>query len=287
MPTVSTKDDLRTLVLRHADRLSRKQRAIADYLVENSLIAPFLSIPELARRSKVSEATVVRFAQRLGYTGFAELKADLVGILTDRLGAGVPSSPPTGDELLEQVATVEIENIRRTADGIDPHTFQQVAEALARADTVLTFGLGISAHLASLAGYILAQVGLRTITMSTAMTSPREQLVSLRPRDLVLAFSFPPYSRQTIDVLSEASDRGAATVAITDRLTGPAATVARHVLPVSSENMMFTNAVSAITVLLNALATQIATADRAGAVDAISEINRILSEDDNVLSSDR
>ena len=58
------------------------------------------------------------------------------------------------------------------------------------------------------------------------------------------------------------------------------------VLPVKSDNMMFTNAVAAVTVLLNALATEIATSHREESIAALSRINRALAEDDDVLPPD-
>ncbi len=75
------------------------------------------------------------------------------------------------------------------------------------------------------------------------------------------------------------------TVAVTDRVTAPAAAVATWTLPVKSDNMMFTNAVAAVTVLLNALATEIATSHREESIAALSRINRILDDDDDVLTS--
>jgi hypothetical protein len=58
------------------------------------------------------------------------------------------------------------------------------------------------------------------------------------------------------------------------------------VLAVKSDNMMFTNAIAAVTVLFNALATEIATRHRGEAIEAISHINRVLTEDADVVSED-
>ena len=99
-------------------------------------------------------------------------------------------------------------------------------------------------------------------------TSPCEPVVLMRPGDLVMVLSFPPYSRQSLDLLARCAERGIATVAVTDRPTAPAARQADFALVVKSDNMMFTNAVAAVTVFLNALATEIATSHREHAVEA-------------------
>lgn len=287
MRRVEHENEFRELVLEHTDTLPPQQRAIAEWLIENLQLGPFLSVPELAHRTGASEATVVRFAQRIGYNGFAELKMDLVEMLQNRLGTD--PAPPAIDvdgDVLTAVATLEQSNLRRTVEGIDRGVFVGVAEAVFRADHTFTFGLGVSAHLAELAAYNLTQIGVRVTPLSTRFSSPREQAVTMRPGDLLVALSFPPYSRQTLDLLRSAADRGASTVAVTDKVTSPAARLARMVLAVKSDNMMFTNAIAAVTVLFNALATEIATRHRGEAIEAISHINRVLTEDADVVSED-
>jgi hypothetical protein len=54
---------------------------------------------------------------------------------------------------------------------------------------------------------------------------------------------------------------------------------------VKSDNMMFTNAVAAVTVLINALATQIAATHREEVLAALAQINRVMTEDEDLLPS--
>jgi DNA-binding MurR/RpiR family transcriptional regulator len=282
----ATENDFRSLVTRQAADLPRQQRSIAEYVLEHLTAVPFLSIPELARRVEVSEATVVRFAQRLGYPGFSELKMELVDILQEQLRLGDDGSPEEiADDIFSSVADLETSNIRRTVDALDRTLFADVGEALFGASTVSTFGMGVSSHLAELAAYTLLQIGLRTQTLSTRFSSPLEQLVTSTPNDLVMVFSLPPYSRQGLDMLAAARELGLRTVAVTDRVTAPAAKLATWTLPVKSDNMMFTNAVAAVTVLLNALATEIATRHREESIAALSRINRVLDGDEDVLTT--
>lgn len=275
--------------MRRAAELPPQQRAIADYLLEHLQSVPFLSIPELARRTGASEATVVRFAQRIGFSGFGELKAALVELLQSRLASVAPSSEEEElcEDMLDTVAALEISNIERTIETVDRSTFAAVAEAAFSADHTYTFGMGVSAHLADLAAYTLTQAGVRATALSTRFTSPREQAVALRHGDVLIVFSFPPYSRQSIQLVADASSRGADTVAICDRLTAPAAAAARWALSVKSDNTMFTNAVAAITVLFNALAAEIAASHRERALEAFAHINRVLDDDADVIKPDR
>ena len=289
MPDITTEMELRQLITRSAAELPPQQRAIADYLLEHIQAVPFLSIPEFARRTGASEATIVRFAQRIGYSGFGELKMELVELLQNRLrkSDADEAGEKLHEDMLDSVAALEIRNIEKTVEATDRETFSRVAEALFASQLTYTFGMGVSAHLAELAAYTLTQIGLRATCLSTRFTSPREQLVAVSPGDVVVVFSFPPYSRQSLHVISDSDDRGARTVAICDRLTSPAAGLARWAFAVKSDNVMFTNAVAAVTVLFNALAAEIATGHQEQALQAFAHINRVLGEAADVMPSDR
>lgn len=282
MKDLTAAGDFRSLVLSRYEDLPPQQQTIASYLLDHLSEVPFLSVPSIAQRTGVSEATVSRFAQRLGYDGFSEMKMALLELLRHRL---LPQAPPADDaaDILASVARLEQGNVQRLVDALDRQTFRAAAAALFKADHVYAFGLGISSLLAEMAGYLLTEVGLRSTVLSTRYSSPREQLVALRPTDLLLAFSFPPYSKQTVELVREVAGRGLPTIVISDRATAPAAPLARHLFVTPSDNMMFTNATAAVTVLLNALTTEIAVRHQGKTVEALSQINRILAEDEDLI----
>ncbi len=285
IPGFDDDSTLRELIHEHFDDLPPQQQAIANYLLDHAREIPFLSIPELAQRTGASEATVVRFSQRIGFEGFAELKMVLLERLRSEMRGSTRSEPDSiaEDDILDSVSKLEQTNLQRTLEAVDRKEFRSAAALLFKADHIYTFGMGISAYLAELACYLLTQIGLRTTPISTRFSSPREQVVTLRPTDLVLAFSFPPYSRQTLALLEEANDRGLPTIVITDRYAAPATRVSRHSFIVPSHNMMFTNSVSSVVILLNALVTEIAVRHQGEAVEALSRINRILAADEDLI----
>ena len=284
--------DIKRLVVDHYESLPQQQKVVADYILAHLQEVPFLSVPELADRSGASEATIVRFAQRIGFDGYAALKEHLLAGVRERVA--LPSGAAAElfarvpqDDTLRVVATQEIGNIEGSVNALDRETFGPAATMLYRADHVYAFGMGISSHLADLTTYMLTQIGLRATTLSLRFSSPLEPLVALRPSDCLFVYSFPPYSRATIEMMREASDRGIPCLAVTDRLTSPAAQLARVVLLVRSENMMYTNSVAAVSVLVNALATEIALRHQDSAAAAVTRITRILAQDKDTLGESR
>lgn len=288
MNKIHSEAEFRGLVREHYEVLPPQQQLVADYLLDQIREVPFLSIPELAEKSGASEATVVRFAQRIGYSGFSGLKMDLLDALREKVVSSPASGPvlsARSDEIesLQAVARQEMHNIERTLEQLDRDELRRVTTALFKADHVYTFGLGVSSYFAELLTYLLAQIGLRSTTLSTRFSSPLEQLVPLRATDLLVVFSLPPYSRPTLEILEKTVERGIPTVAICDRVTAPAASIAGRALAVKSDNLLFTNALAALATLLNALVTEIAVRHQDHAFEALSKINRILSEDRDVI----
>ncbi|MEX1362859.1 MAG: MurR/RpiR family transcriptional regulator [Nannocystaceae bacterium] len=289
VPLLKRESDFKRLVVEHYGKLPRQQQLVADFMLDHLEEVPLLSVPELSGRSGASEATVVRFAQRIGYDGFASLRADLLEavrqkVVPDDGAAAMFARVPQGDTF-DAIAEQEMGNIQRSIASLDRAAATAVADALFRADSVCCYGVGISAHLAALTAYLLAQIGLRAQVIPATFSSPLEPLVSLRQQDAVLVLSLPPYSRASLDVIRAARDRGATTVAICDRITAPAAALADHVLTVKTENMMYTNSFAAISALLNGLATTIAVRHPDAVADKVAQISALLDSTTEVIDA--
>src|SRR5262245_66354621 len=65
---------LADLLRRDYERFSPAQQALARYLVDHLAELPLVSAHEVAHAAHCSPATVVRFAQALGYAGYPELQ---------------------------------------------------------------------------------------------------------------------------------------------------------------------------------------------------------------------
>jgi len=286
MVRIQSQAELQQLLLTHMDRFPPQQQQIANYLLDHLQEAPFYSVPELARRAGVSDATVVRFAQRMGYRGFSDLKMDLMEVVREQVASGqAPDLELEGNSSLAAVTKQEIINIEATQRGLNQPDFQRAAANLFKADHIYCFGSGISAYLAEVFAYMLVQIGLRATHMPPKFSSPLEPLVPLRLTDMLVIFSLPPYSRASLEVIQEAKRRAIPNLGICDRLTAPIARIADHSLTVRTENMMFTNSLGAVMVLINALTTEVAV--RHGeAVEAVSRINRILQRDESLINDD-
>jgi DNA-binding MurR/RpiR family transcriptional regulator len=273
--------DLKALIREKYPGLPENQRKVADFLLQHLEEAPFLSVVEIEERSGASKATVVRLAQHLGYSGFLEMREALVKDLQSRMMITemFPLLPKSGrGETLTAVAHQDVENINQTINQLDPKVFTDVAQMILEASQVFAVGLGISSLMSRILAYSLNQVAIRCTPCVHDYESFMEQIHMIGQGDLLIAFSFPPYSRETIEFVKAVAEKKRAVVAITDRVTSPIGFYASRVLPIASQNMLFTNSFSAMTVLINALTTEVALRNRVKATKNLKESERLLQE---------
>ena len=273
--------DLTEFILSRYPSLTENQRKVADFLLHHVREAPFLSILEIEKRTGTSKATIVRLAQSLGFSGFLELRATLMERVQSslRIDDRFPLlEGPERKEALSIVARQDVKNINQTIAHIDRRTFSDVSGMILKVRHVYTLGLGISSLMSQALAYSLNQVGVRATAFVHDYETFLEQLEFVTPSDLVFAFSFPPYSKETIDLAKAARDRKVPVIAITDKLTSPVTFFSRKVLAIRSQNILFTNSFSAISVVINALATEVAIRNKKKALKISKEIDRLLAE---------
>jgi len=273
--------DLKALLQSRYPSLTGNQRKIADYLVHHLQEAPFLSVVDLERRTGTSRATVVRFARSLGFEGFLELRSRLLGSLQTQLTPAAAFPVPAGRgnaDTLTLVAQQDVKNINLTIGQLERDSFKKVAGMILKAGRVHTAGLGISSLMAQILAYSLNQVAIRAVPFVHDYETFMEQLAFVTEHDLLIVFSFPPYSRETIDLARAAGARRIPVVALTDRVTSPVSFHATMALPIRSQNMLFTNSFSAISVVINALVTEVALRNRVKALRLQRQVERLLKE---------
>jgi DNA-binding MurR/RpiR family transcriptional regulator len=259
--------------------LPKNQKKLADYFVDNFDSIPFLSVQEVSKATATSVASVVRFAQRTGFSGYSELR-DAIGESLQNQLIGKTIFPlfdkqKVEADILTSVANQDIKNINDTLSLIERDNFTNAVNKIIKAERVFTAGLGISYLLAEILAYQLTQVGIDSSVFKHDYTIFHEQIMFLKKSDLIIAFSFPPYSKETVEACEYASDRGIPIISITNKEASPVTLFSDINLVVQSENMLYTNSFAAISVVINAIATQCAMKNKNKAEKILQESNRL------------
>jgi DNA-binding MurR/RpiR family transcriptional regulator len=268
--------------------LPKNQKKIADYCINNFDKIPFLNVHDLSLATGASVASVVRFSQRAGFKGFSELREAITGSLqkelTNKQIFPLFEKHRVEEDLLTEVANLDIKNINDTLNLIERSTFNYVIDRISKSERVFTAGLGISYLLSEILAYQLTQVGISSSVLQHTHTLFNEHILFLNPKDLLIVFSFPPYSKETIEAAEYASKRKIEVISVTNKHASPVTFFTKANLIVKSENMLFTNSFAAISVLINAIATACAIKDKQRAKKVLKESEEIMINQNQVIS---
>lgn len=212
-----------------------ERRVAQAVLAEPSLVARE-SISALAERCQTSAPTIVRFAKRLGFSGYPALRVGLamaIGVEEGRTGrASLLEQLDPGDGVADAVAKVARANARSvedTAAHIDLHALQHAAETLGDARHIDALGVGSSSLSAMDLVQKLARFGMPAWTHTDrhdAMTA-----CALRSEgDTVVGFSHSGATVDLIEPMRLAAARGVTTIGVTSQASSPLAQMADIVI---------------------------------------------------------
>ena len=241
--------DLMRLIQVKFPRLSKGQKLIAEYILKNYDKAAFMTAAKLGISVGVSESTVVRFANELGFSGYPKLQKALQELIKNKLTTvqrlELSNDFASHGAALKGVLKADMENIRATLEKINPYTFEDVLNSIFEAKNIYIIGLRSSTALAEFLGFYLNIILQNVRIVSYGISDIFEQMINIGEGDLVIGIGFPRYATKTIDVLDFSKARGAKVVAITDSLLSPLAAKADSTLIAQSNMASFVDSLVA------------------------------------------
>ncbi len=224
------------------DTLSRQQKLIARYVEQHRDRIGLDGILELAVHCGVQPSAVVRFAKRLGFSGFSQMQAVFRDGISRQIAPGrsyhlrLREVIEGGERDLSSLqiaqgfltgAMAAMEELR---DGLDAEEFERAVQCLVDTDQVWVVGVRRSFPVASYLAYALQHTDKRVGLVSVLGAMQQEQVRSVRAGDAVLAVSFAPYAPESAAFAELAVQRGARLIAITDSRMGELARLAESCL---------------------------------------------------------
>jgi len=238
--------------------LPPSHQAITQFLLTHFHDAVFLTAAQLAKRTRTSESTIIRFAKALGYGGFPAFQEALQALLRQKLAPAermqrAGGMPGESEAILHRIAERALANIRETRKLLDFGLLEAAGKALTAARVKYIVGLRASAGTAHLLGHYLGQIQPNIRVETEGGPVLFERLVSISKDDALLAISYPRYTRWTVDSLRFAREHGAVTITITDSQLSPAAQIADIALVARADSITFGNSYVAPMLVVDAL----------------------------------
>lgn len=204
------------------------EKKVADFILENPEKAVNANVSELANYSGVSEATVIRLCKHIGYQGYYELRI----VLSRDLGR-------------KQVSDVDVENIKMdTVSGLfqafsssilaigknlDQGKLLECANLIKTCKQVHIVAVGNTSPLAMYMGFRLGRLGVKC-THSMIPEYYMNYVNLADAEDIVIAISRSGESKQVVQALELAKEKGLKVIAITGFEYSPVSKLADYLL---------------------------------------------------------
>ena len=242
--------------------LSKGQKKIANVILNDYDKAAYLTAARLANLAGVSESTVVRFADELGFDGYSEFQRavqELVRIkLTPNQRIEITKKRIGRGDVLENVMESDIDKIRYTLNNLDREVFNKSVEAILGAKTIYVTGARSTEPLARLLSYNLTLIFDNVkFVVPTSSAEVFEQMYSVGEDDTVIAFSFPRYSSKMVNAVKYARQNNAKVVVFTDSAVSPLAEFANYLITAQSDMASFMDSLVAPLSIINAIIVEI------------------------------
>jgi DNA-binding MurR/RpiR family transcriptional regulator len=259
-----TVDEVRARILEVYERLPKRLRQCADYVVQHPEKIAVSTVADLAAGAQVPPSAYIRFCQLLGFSGFSEMQrlyreayaerwpdyATRLEKLRDRDGAVGP--------LLVDFVGAGHKSLNLLVETIEYPALERAVLTLARSTTIHVVGLRRSFPAATYLTYVFEKMEIPT-TLHDGVGGLVGRS-SLRPGDALIAISFAPYTPETVALASDAAKRGASVVSITDGTDSPLRDVPGEVLTVREVDVGSFRAMSATLSLATTIAVAVGAA---------------------------
>lgn len=265
-----------------AETGSESSQQVARFILADPQGAVRASVREIAESAGVSVASVVRFAQQLGYAGVMDLRLDLAGELFS--GMVVDREPLSRDDniasIIAKIVAHHQQVARESGQLLSSRDLAEATRLVVNARHREVYGVGSSGFAAQTLALSLSRTGLP----ATARTDPHVQAMTaaqLEPGDLVILVSRSGETKDIIWAARVARGAGAHVVAITTYGQPPLAQYAHvclyHAASPDLILMPYPGAQAAQLIVVDALVTAVAISRYQEALEAVNRSHRAVS----------
>lgn len=219
------------------DQIFSAERKVADYILANPEVAVNANVSELANYSGVSDATVIRLCKHIGYQGYYQMKICLSRDLGRKQVIDHQNNPMIGDavsSLFHEFAN-ELINI---GQNISEEKMLECANLIKTSKQTHIVAVGNTGPLAQYMGFRLGRLGIKC-TYNLVAECFMNHVNLADPEDIVIAISQSGTSKQVVQAMELAKEKGLKIIAITAYELSPVSKLADLLLFSSASDTRF------------------------------------------------
>lgn len=213
-------------------KLTKSEKLVADFIATNREAVIYGTMNTIKDAVEVGDATIIRFSQKIGFSGFSDLKISLAKEDFSDQEKGENSS-----NFYSKVTDSLIDVLQKTENLIDEEKINQAIDLITNCKNIYLFGSGNSGETAHDFEKILLRVGI----IARAESDPhiQSQIASMLTKDdLIIGFSLSGRTKDLFSAMQLSKDNQAKTIIITNSPTSPLAQLADVSLQTSVEEFL-------------------------------------------------
>ncbi|MGL4252541.1 MAG: MurR/RpiR family transcriptional regulator [Fusobacteriaceae bacterium] len=209
------------------ENFSKTDEKIADYINENLSKIRLINTYELAENSGVSQASIVRFAKKMGFSGFPEFKISLVedikgetaGEKLELVDKEIKIDDGTED-IAEKLLRRNISSLESTLKTMDFNNIEKAVESLKDARKILVIGAGSSAVIGKYFQSKLLEIGLDAV-FEFDQHIQMLHVSRMDNRDVAFIISQSGKTLDTYTITKKLKGRGVEIISLTNMANNP------------------------------------------------------------------
>ena len=244
------------------ETFTNTQKDLTNYLISNINNVAFFTTDEIAEKVNTTPSSVVRFAKQIGYHGYPELQKDLQNLIIDKISVVEEfetnkkfesSKAETASELSLKK---DLSNLNGLIKGIDEDSIKNLVNIIMSSRRKYIIANRSALSLGHFFFFQLKKMVSDVFLLSNFDDGIFDMLRELNSEDVILAISFPRFTKLTINFAQYAKKGGAKLISITDKKTSPLHKISDICLFCPYESSAFFNSNVAAMALINSILSQ-------------------------------
>lgn len=277
--------DITQRIKKNYTHFSKGQKRLATLIIRDCTKVVDLTAARLGQLVDLSESTVVRFANVLGYDGYSDFQRAIQQLAKTRLTPTqrieITKKRIGRKDIIENVMQSDINKLRYTFENLDRDDFYSSVDAILAAKRIYVIGARSTQPVAHLLSYNLSLIfdNVKLVQISST-AEVFEQMFTIGEGDVLIAFSFPRYSSKVVNAVKFANSKSAKVIVVTDSKASPLVQHSTYSLIAQTDMASFMDSVVAPISIINAIIIEITHRREGEILDRFEKLERLWDEFD-------
>lgn len=209
------------------NQLTSMEKRIAEYVLEDPERIKNLNTYDVAKNCKVSQATIVRFAKKMGFSGFPEFKLTLSQDIGNRKAESHINimheelKPNDTFEIIgKKVANENIRAVNNTYEITDFNELEKAVQAISKARKIMLVGVGFSGIVAKDFYFKLMELG-KVASFENDSHMQLSYISTMNENDILFVISHSGKTLELFNLVKVAKNRGIKIITLTNVANNP------------------------------------------------------------------